>query len=505
MIPTITVNGAPLATSGLRLAVESQGSGGLSFDYDPASWRPSTADVVAVALDGTTTPTRFVPADATASKVGRGLRTVDCVSLLESWASSTVWYPEYDEAVIGGLSGTDRGIGWMMTAYDHTSDPREPWDRAYTVSRAKPPNWPAGSAAQWVSASRDAGDPSPDYTDSERKLFRGNLTVGGSNPILVKVYLSSDEGATLWVGGEMLLQTYYTEEGKKNTEEVAVVLWPGTYAVGVDTQTHVTKGGDGHDPVMVSIWSTTATGDPSSELWASNTSTLRACRRNDEGAGSEPPGPTPGQVLRAMIEEAQGRNVCGWTGVTLGFTDTHDSYGVAWQQSTERIVRVGMDDYWQFLRLLAETDCDVWMDGMVLHAAPQQGRGVTTALNTTTIATASDADDLGGLTVVLARSYAGWSQRQVAGFRREKGLEVGTALSGHTAAAVADQLLSEQGRWDGSIRWVPPAGTMPLVDVQPGDQATITYPTISGTARILSVSGEAGEGGMLWQLECSDG
>lgn len=484
----LLVNGTPQNVKDLKFSCETQGAGYIEFKANIAT-QPSDVWTVQVDDNGwKSLPMRYAPVQKRNERVGRGQTTYTGESLLQVWSKYTVFYPEYDRGTIGPQSGTDRGIGWMMTAYDHLNDPREPWDRAYNVTRSLPTDFPSSSSASWVSASSDPGDPSPDYAISERKIFRGNLTVSGSNPQLFKFYLSSDEGATLWVGGELMLQTSYTEEGKKHVEEVAMVLYPGTYALGIDTATHVTKGGDGVDPVILSVWNTTSSGDPSTEVWHSNSTNLKACRRNDYGDGSEPPGPTCGAVIRTLIEEAQNRGVCNWSGITMDFTNTTDSYGQAWSQSTERIVRIGLDDYYQFFLALSETDCDIWLEGTVLRAAPKQGVAGPTVTHTTI----ADVQDLQAPTVVLAQSYNGWVQRSTGSWRAETGLEVGTALSGHTAVAVADSLLSEAFRWDGTAQVVG----KPLIDFGIGDTITLN----SQSVRVLSVSGKV-ENQLLWEVE----
>lgn len=504
----ITQDSVVIPTSGLRFSVETQGAGLMAFDADPGTVSMDPADVLLLEVgddtNGWVEAGRYVIESRSRQRVGLGLATYQATSLLEDWASHTIIYPEYADDTIFTLSGTDRGIGWMSTAYDWTSDPREDWDRCYNVTRDKPPAWPdIASSASWVSATSVVGDPG--YGNSERKIFRSDITVTGSGPQLVKFYFSSDEGAALWVAAERIMETSYTEEGRNYTEEVAVVLYPGTYAIGIDTKTHVTKGGDGVDPVICAAFLTDANGDPTgSPLIVTNATTWGACRRNDEGPGSDPPGPTPGAVLGYLLAEAQARTVAGWTTVTADFDDVYDSYGDPWEVSTERLVRVGMDDYWQLMRGMAEVgEAEVWMEGLTLRAAPIQGedKSASVTLGETVVSTMSDTTTHGSGTLGVARTYGGWVQVQTSGQRREVGLEVGQALDLPLGQKVAQALVDDTDRWDGQIQWVPPSVALPF---DPGDIVLLDYADLTQNVRVLAIGGEAGEGGLLWTLDVTE-
>lgn len=81
-----------------------------------------------------------------------------------------------------------------------------------------------------------------------------------------------------------------------------------------------------------------------------------------------PTGPTPGRIIRALLEEAQALSLL--TGWTLDFDDDVDSNGNAWDAVTEVVLDVGMT-LLDALTRMAETEIDV--------AAPSDGTRVLSA------------------------------------------------------------------------------------------------------------------------------
>lgn len=432
---------------------------------------------------------------------GIQLVQVNGVSLLEQWASETVILPEYVVDAMPRGAGDERGLGWMSTVYDPTADPNEPWDKLLVTSRTTfPSGWPSGCPAEWITAS-DASDV------TERKFFRGTITVPGTGPQLVRVYLTSDESCTLWIAAEPVLQTSSTENGKEEFSTIDMVMWPGTYAIAADTTHHVTKGGDGVDPIAIGV--ALLDGDGAITSWIAQTDEdWVACRRDDQAPNNQPPGPTPAAIIRYLIEEAQERNATGWAGVTLGFTDTTDSYGQPWGQIVgERQVRYGHDSYWAVFNMLAETgELDLWLTpDLVLQAAPHQGTTQAIILTEADLPRVSDRrePDPGSWSVAL--THEGWVYGSQYGPRREYALELGTAISAAVGSRVVASSLAESGRWDATADLLPRVGRIPGVDYSAGDTLAIQYQDLVGPVRVLSISAEAGRGGLLWSVELTEG
>jgi hypothetical protein len=501
-----------LPTVGLAFSVERGGGGGCTFtaladDLDDLTARDSVIRVELQASPGQWTAVAAYTLRPPFRRQRVGKQQVECVAtaLLEQWASETVMLPEYSVGDIPRGAGTDRGIGWMSSAYDPDADPAEPWSGCYNTSRTTTPvEWPTGTNAKWISIT-GASD------ESERKLFRTSsahpLTISTAGPI--RVHVASDSPGRFYIAGEVVLDIQGGEPGKEppTFEQADMFMQPGSYACAFDTASIWDSGGDGVDPMIAAICSLDANGDPDTWLLVTNSTNYVACRRDEDPPDNEPPGPTPGATLGYLVGEAQERAATGWANVTLGFSSTLDSYGTAWTTSViERQVRYGADTYWSLFQMLAETDpaeADVWMSpAMVLHAAPTQGQTRAITLTTSTIVTMSDQSAADEGTWVAALAIDGWitSSQVGATSRREYGMEIGTALSRAVAARIVDGALAENGRWDGSCRLAPSAPT-PLVDFQPGDTIGLSYADAPTSVQVLSMSATAGEGGLLWDLE----
>ena len=308
------------------------------------------------------------------------------------------------------------------------------------------------------------------------------------------------------MAGEPVLDVQGGEPGKEpiTFEQADMWLEPGVYACAYDTESIWDTGGDGVDPTIVAICSLDTSGDPDTWLLVSNDTDWVACRRDKEPPDNEPPGPTPGQLIRYLVEEAQERACTGWPSVTLGFTDLLDSYDEPWSTVViERIMRVASDNYWTVFQALAEADeVDVWLTAAnVLHAAPRQGTSPSVSLTGATVTSMSDTKGGSDGSVCYALSLAGWINGVAPGIRREFYMELGTTLSRASADRVVLGALTETGRRDLRAKVLPIVGAVPLVDYHPGDQVPLVYGDLDTQVTVLSIAADAGEGGLLWQAE----
>lgn len=441
-------------------------------------------------------------------RVGNGRVTLTGRALLAAWLSETIIYPEYAVDVMPRTAGDQRGLGWMSSAYDPTNDPLESWALITEPTRTiYPTDWPTESGAKWVTCTN--------FTDlSERKLFRSEVTVPGTGRKALRLFFSSDESATLWFAGEQLITTDDSEVGYKNTNKIDMYAYPGTYAVAIDAVSVVTAdapgAGSGADPVIGAVGLLDDQGEVSEWLSVTNAATWVATRRDDSGADSEPPGPTPGALAIMLIDEAKERDASGWSGVTYDFSGTTDSNGVSWGIASERYVRYAFDTYQQTFDALAETDMDVWIDNnLVLYAALIQGNPTpiySSPLNEANIITMSDqvTSDAGNL--VAALSLDGWVQKPdySPSFRREFGLELGQAISKQMAWRICEAALADDGRWDGTAKIKIVSGSVPFVNFTVGDTLPLTFQGLNKNVRVLSIAAGATEGGFEWSLELTD-
>ena len=190
---------------------------------------------------------------------------------------------------------------------------------------------------------------------------------------------------------------------------------------------------------------------------------------------------------------------------------TTDSYGQPWPGTVvERQYRYGSDSYWAILAGLAETsEVDVWAlwngPGAVLQAAPVQGRDRRSiTLGASHIQTMNESRAAVAGNWLVGLSHTGWHYGGLPGPRREYMIELGTARSPAIAHRIGVASLNEHGRWDGSARIISRSGARPLFDFNQGDWISLDHPNAPTTARVLSVSAEPGDAGMLWDLELTD-
>jgi hypothetical protein len=215
-------------------------------------------------------------------------------------------------------------------------------------------------------------------------------------------------------------------------------------------------------------------------------------------------------VLRYLVSEAQERNVSGWPNVTLGFTDTHDSYGAPWADVSERLFTYGQTSYWDVFQSLAESDeVDTWLGGdLVLRAAPRQGRPRAWTWTEAHFSKFATKGTAGPGSWVMAQAQDGWLTEKLSGYvRREYALELGEALTRTTGRKIAQASLRDRWRWDasGSLNPPPPAaGWVPYVDWGVGDNMAVDYMAVVHNVSVLSISAKAGEGGLLFDVEFTE-
>lgn len=500
-----------LPVIGLKFSEEIGGGGTCTFE---ALWSDVNAlsgwdAVIKISLERAPNTWFFGPAYVTrhsyTHKAGSRRYSFTCRGLLEAWASETVLLPEYVVNTMPTKARQERGIGWMSAFYHAGSDPYEAWDRLIDdpFPHALPEGWPSGSGAQWITASGS-------NDTAECKYFRHGIQITGTSPRLVEFYLSADESATLWVAGERIIETSSVETGYKTFEKARMRMYPGYYVVGIRMDTVYSKGGSGSDSVLAAGAILNSDGDPTS--WIMHTQEDQswiAARRDDVPPNDIPPGPTPGEVLAGLHKEAKERNASGWINTTLGFYNYTDSYGTAWGKNdiTEQIHRYGQTTYWDLFQQWGESgEVDVWMGAdLVLHASLTQGRHRSITFTEEHFHTFSTQGTEGNGNWVVAEGHGGWVYAGNKTPRREYALEIGTAYSRPAAAKIAKASLKDGWRWDASGSMNPPqAGWIPYYNFGLGDDMSVAYGTLVHNLSVTSLSAEAGEGGLLWDVEFTE-
>lgn len=470
------------------------GGGGCSFNVPGALMpTPGLLDdaVVKIAIPA---PTELVEVVAYAVRgvtrvltLGAEQVQVQGTSLLTAWGGDAVVWPEFAGTSIPRSAGEERGFSWVGSAYDPAADGDEPWDLVDYFYRAYfPTDWPTAAAADWITCTTPA--------NGDRKMFRAWLTVAAAT--VIRVHFSADEASTVWVAGEAVIQTDDMETGYQHIRKVDLAIEAGTYAVAIDSVTHVSRGGGvmPGDPVLLAIAEIDPDGEPLSWLLVSNATDWVGTRRQITGPGSTPPGPTPGAILLTLAAEATARGVDTWSGITCDFTAALDSNGDAWTTTEERLQRYAFDTYGQVIEGLGDVACDCRITpDLVLQARVFEGEDRTSVAITPGENVEAESEQLTPVRATVAAAYTadGWIVVTAAGPRREVGLSLGTAPSLSQGQRIATQALEELAttRVDGDVEFIGQAGCHPYADFAVGDTVTITREGGDVQRRVLSLSG----------------
>jgi hypothetical protein len=286
-----------------------------------------------------------------------------------------------DEAVIYPALGLgarpieeDRVFNWTSPDFDDAG-----WGTANVIATQNvasiyytglpDADWPDGSA-QWIWGTGDQEIAEPGHC-----YFRKFFTVGAGIYKLV-VFLVGDAQADLFIDGARLITTTFTTGNPTETRTATVDVTPGTHLFAIDGLNDPDPEGDGlQNPgaVLLTCYASNTLGDVGTHVVRTDSTWKLA------NYPPAPPGMTPGEALRIVIDEAQARGAL--SGVTLAFTDDVDSDGVPWPVSADIATKIG-GTVLDFIRELAGTYIDVWMApaSLTLHAWVKGGRGSTKAV-----------------------------------------------------------------------------------------------------------------------------
>jgi hypothetical protein len=204
--------------------------------------------------------------------------------------------------------------------------------------------------------------------------FRKRFTVP-AGAVALQFGVLFDEAGQLFLDGMSLSEGDYGTEPNINTFNGSVPISPGEHELAAVVTNDFEDPGDvSHNPgalaaYAIAVDASGGTVGPFPTVHTDSTWLMLPYP-------ATPPGVTPGKALRTVVTEGQARGALG--GVTMDFTDTADSEGVAWPVVGDISTAVG-NDVLAFARELAETYLDVWLDPatLVLRAWVQDGRGVT--------------------------------------------------------------------------------------------------------------------------------
>lgn len=299
-----------------------------------------------------------------------------------------------EEAVMYPPRGTDtlpitddRVFNWASpnTVYDDSA-----WGSATEIAQdtstywtGLPDGWPgAASAAWWIWASSGSQEWAPTGTC----YFRRTFTVPAGVRRL-RVYVGADDAMSGYLEGAKFasIDNSAQDPHQLQTFDVDVTAGDRTLAFEAKNEPDDPAEVGFHNPagLRVAVFALDQTGVESSLLLTTD-SLWKVVEYPPN-----PPGMTPGQVLRIVLQEAQARGAL--TELSWTFTDASDSKGEPWPNVTDIATKVGTD-YLTFVKELMTTYVDAWMDpsGFVLNAWNVGTRGTTKSI---TYHTPTDPND----------------------------------------------------------------------------------------------------------------
>jgi len=388
----------------------------------------------------------------------------------------------YPESALGRYTGDERWFGFMSAQGDWYV-PADWSAPSFATPNFRPPEgFPRSHPAAWPDEpSKRMWSVDPDATGADgvyrEVLFRASFTVPTAGNY--KIYVTADDFYELYLDGQLSSVQDARLFQWLETFEVARSFVPGTYRLAL-------KGWDDYltrSFVMVAVCKVDLEGKPTETVF-----------RSEAGAGwlqhQVAPNGTPvgwrgDQILRALVLEAQARGATPVDSLTLGFTNTLDSAGVAWAGGfQDRKFNVGTSVL-DALDKLTELGMDVAVTpGMVLNAWKQRGTNKTATvqfLPGVNLVEHSLSSQRPAKTRLLLRTLDKWSEvanstAETALGRIEGFLSLGDTTSQGHAGIVADASLAELAAAKVVVtsRVALITGALPYVDFDLGDLVRTT-------------------------------
>lgn len=268
-----------------------------------------------------------------------------------SWAS-----PEYSVA------------GWYF-AKSFGNGLTDAWNGIDTWPNPTPGQGLDGGYGEWIWGAEGTVDHAPQGDCFFSAEF--NVAVSGTYTI----FFIADDRGHLYVDGQRVIETNNWVNSNENLQTLDIQLSAGVHTCRVWAQNN--SGGPPGNPagIRVAIAQRNLDGTVSFPVLNSNAAWL---------VTSYPlyiPSMSPGQIVRICVEEAQDRGAL--LGVTLNFTDEHDSDGNPWFTYNEITTKAGVTTVLGFLREMSDTyvDWELSPAGLDLSLWQLDGAGVDTGLS----------------------------------------------------------------------------------------------------------------------------
>lgn len=419
-------------------------------------------------------------------------------SLFTVWSQDAVLHPEGN--AIAQMSLPERYFGWMSTIYDPADDAGQ-WGTptanagqqdSTTGDRAgNPDGWPAELGdAYWITRGTLA--------NGTRHLFIADCVVPSA--CYLTVYFSADESCAVYFGGSLVMQPSSSETGYTEMSTWSAYVQAGTYRVGIDKTSVVSRGGDGRDPVLLAVATNDDTGAVDDILLMTNTTDWQI--HTLDPVFGEPPSLTPGAIVIELAAQAAARGVETWDGLTLDFDATVDSAGIPWPIREERAWRIGYDRHLDMLEGLGDQQFapEIGPD-LALRAWSARG---TDRSATVTLATLDEVDRVGESGTGVAATYLpvetqdGWvivenPTAAAAHGRRESALSLGNAPSIAQGKRLGQKVLDDRlskPETERAVEFYARTGSVPFVDFFLGDTVSLAVGASTTKGVVLDMAAE---------------
>lgn len=488
--------------------LEGQGGGSLTLAFDNVTLAAypqllAYRNVVKVKI-GADVVAAFYIAKKTTTVVGEGAAASEAWTVsgpgLNAWLDESVLFHEFTSA----YSGSTRWFNWgskagaWYTNFNWGSPTRvkkrggSDFTQPGNPFRYRPANWPTAADGNvwwvWDRATAWQGAPAGDL------YLRYPWTVAADDTNY-RLYFTGKGRVDVLLDGEPLVKV--RDVGAVRRTYVAdFTLDAGQHLVALRT-----RNGGGFAGVIAVLIRVTedAEGEEVETVVSRTGGTNWYCLAYP----ASEPGWTAGEVLGALLTEAQTRNVVSADYLTTGFTDDVDSDGVAW---TRYFWSFGVGDtYWTVVQSMKDrtgTDIRVHPQTHVLDAWVSRGTDLSATVELTAAEHVQDLTeeiDVAIRNLYLVASDEGWSTRQYAASvsaygRIEAYLDVGS-LEGASATAVATATLQRAAipAESVTVTYYPDSSNTPWADFNVGDRISVATKDGQTDRRVMSIAMRSNE------------
>lgn len=268
----------------------------------------------------------------------------------------------------------DRLFSWVSVDYDDTNWPGvsllvQQGFTDGTYWAGLPADWPDPSA-WWVWA--DVPN-ALEWAPGGNCYYRTRFTVP-DGATRFAYYVTFDWRGEVYLDGQLIASGEYGIEPDVNMYSDQIEITPGEHTLAIRCENDQDPEADEiHNPggILFSGYAVDQAGN-----WLNYS--LPIVHTDDSwrivAYPPNPPGMTPGEVIRHVVQEAQGRGAL--LDLTFNFTDEVDAEGAPWPEVTDIATKVGTDIL-TFLREMSGTYIDFWIEpaGWRLWAWVRDGRG----------------------------------------------------------------------------------------------------------------------------------